>query len=37
MRVLYKCKSGTMLHELRDSVGENPLTDFQANHLRIYI
>jgi hypothetical protein len=26
-----------MLHELRDSVGENPLTDFQANHSRIYI
>jgi len=25
-----------MLHELWDSAGENPLTDFQANHSRIY-
>lgn len=26
-----------MLYELRDSAGENPLTDFQANHSRLYI
>lgn len=33
---MLKCKSRTMLHDLWDSAGENPLTDFQANHSRIY-
>lgn len=33
---MLKCKSRTMLHELWDSAGENPLTDFQVNHSRIY-